>query len=455
MKKVKSLLSSFLAVALIMALLAGCGAGGSNTADNTAGKAATGNGTEQSGGTAAQAGEQPYKGQAISCVGFGAKWTDVMVKGLEEFKANTGITVNFQQLANDQIANKVAVSSAAGGKDLDVIAFAPLQNTLLYTKNGWLEPLDEYVSKSQDFDIKDFFETGLEISTRDGKLYGIPVMTEREIVYYNKEMFAKANVKIPKTFDELTEAAKKLNDPANGICGIAIRGKGPAAVTQFSGFLRGFGGDFINDGKAVINTPEAIKAFQYYGDLLRNYGPKGVGNMDWTDTQSLFTQGRAAMRIDADSQYGFAVDKKSSLIYDKVGYFALPAGPAGAKPYNITAWDLGISSGSQHKEASWEFIKWIMGKDMDVKTELAGNPSARASTWSNKDASKNFPSELVDVINQTTPVSVGTDRPYMINVGEARTQIGTVIIAAIEGKDVKAAADKANAAVQELLDKEK
>lgn len=447
MKKIKALLSCLLVVVIMSALFAGCGANQSPAPATTAATTSAPQTTQEP--------AQPFKGTTISFIGFGAKWTNAMVENLPEFKAKTGITVNFQQLANDQLVNKIAVSSAAGGKDLDVVAFAPLQNTLLYTKNGWLETLDDYVANSSDFDINDFFKTGMEISTNNGKLYGIPVMTEREIVYYNKDMFEKAGVQIPKTLDELTEAARKLNDSAKGIAGIAIRGKGPAAVTQFSGFLRAFGGDFIKDGKAVFNTPEAIQAFKYYGDLLRQYGPKGVINMDWTETQSLFTQGRAAMRVDADSQYGFAVDQKSSLIYDKVGYFTLPAGPAGAKPFNITAWDLGISSGSQYKDASWEFIKWIMGKEMDVKTELVGNPSARTSTWSNPEASKNFPAELVDVINQTAPISVGTDRPYMINVGEARTQIGTVIVDAINGKDIKASADKANAAVQQLLDKEK
>jgi len=229
---------------------------------------------------AAQTKDQPYKGTTINFIGFGAEWTNNMVAGLDEFKAKTGIEVNFQQLANDQLSNKIAIGSAARSKDLDVIAFRPLQETLLFSKNGWLEPLDDYIAKSPEFAINDFFKAGRDISLNDaGKLVGIPVMTEREIVFYNKELFAKAGVKVPKTLDELMDAAKKLTDPSKGVVGIAIRGRGSDAVTQFSSFLRSFGGDFIKDGKAVINTPQAIKAFQFYGDLLRQYGPPGVLNM--------------------------------------------------------------------------------------------------------------------------------------------------------------------------------
>lgn len=446
MKKTKKLIALGLALTMTAAVFAGCG---NKESANT---------TSSASGSAAQtssASSKPFEGTKINYIGFGAMWTNAIVGSLDKFKDETGITVNFQQLANDQLSNKIAVSSAAGGKDLDVVAFRPLQETLLFSNNGWLEPLDNYISKSADFDYNDFFSTAKEINTVDGKAYGIPLMTEREVVFYNKAMFKQAGITtLPKTMDELMEAAKKLNNPDKGIAGIAIRGKASDAVTQFSGFLRAFGGDFIVNGKAAINTPEAIKAFKYYGDLLKNYGPAGVANMGWTETQSLFTQGKAAMRIDCDSQYGFALDKKSSLVADDVGYFMMPAGPSGSKPFNIVAWSLGISKGSQNKDASWEFIKWSLGKEMDKVTALAGNPSTRTSTWTDPEASKNFPAELVSVINETNKVGVATDRPFMVNVGEARTVIGTVITTAIQGGNVEEVANKANADFQKILDKE-
>ena len=464
MKKMKIYLSCFLALLLLTSALVGCGTRepASPTAspeitqtETPATKTETPATKTETPATKAEEPEQPFKGKTINFLGFGARWTNTMVDALPDFEAKTGIKVNFQQLANDQLSQRIAISSAAGGRDLDVIAFRPLQETLLFTQNGWLEPLDAHVINSPDFVYEDFFESAKEVSTRDGKIYGIPIMTERKIVYYNKELFERANVKIPKTLDELMEAARELNDPENGIAGIVIRGRGPDAVTQFSGFLYSFGGEFIKDGKAVINTPEAIQAFEFYGDLLRNYGPPGVLNMGWVETQSLFTQGRAAMRIDADSQFGFAIDPTSSLIHDKVGYFVFPEGPVGAVPYNIVAWCLGISFGSQNKDAAWEFIEWSMGKEMDIKATLNGNPSTRISTWANPDATINFPKELVSVINATNLIGRGKDRPFMINVGEARTIIGNVITEAISDRDVKASADIANVEFQKLLDKEK
>lgn len=449
--KTKKLLSSALSLVLAAALLTGCAGGGaSGSSAAPSGGASQTAGSSQSGNSA-----KPYAGTTINFIYPGAVWADTVKANIDEFKQETGITVNMQQFTNDQLAQKIAVTEAAGGKDIDVLCYAPLQNKLLYVKNGWADPLDDYIAKSADFDIKDYQTPAINSVTTNGKIYGIPWITEREVVSYNKAMFQAKGVSIPTTFDELMSAAAKLTDSSKGIVGIAMRGKGAAAVTQFSGFLYGYGGDFIKDGKATINTAEAVKAFQYYGDIVRKYGPKGAINMDWQDTQSLFSQGRAAMRVDADSQYAFSIDPKSSIVSKDVGVFQFPAGPSGSKPYSVSAWCLGISSGSTHKDAAWEFIKWACGKDMDVKEMAAGNPSARQSTWKNETATKAFPSELVKVIDTTMPVAVGYDRPAMINVGDARTQIGNVIIGAIEGQSVQPLADKANAAVQALLDKEK
>jgi multiple sugar transport system substrate-binding protein len=409
-----------------------------------------------SSGLAAQGKKLPYEGVTINYIGYGGLWTKTIMESLGEFKAKTGIEVKAQQLGNDQISQKIAISSTARNGDLDVFAFRPLQETILFVKNGWLEPLDSYLSKSPEFDYNDFMKSARDGSGAGGKVYGIPMMTEREVVFYNKALFAKAGItKLPKTMDELMAAAKKLNDPKNGICGIAIRGKGSDAVTMFSGFLRSYGGEFNANGKALINTPQAVAAFKFYGDLLRLYGPPGVLNMGWAETQALFAQGRAAMRIDADSQFGFSIDPKSSLVYDKVGYFALPAGPSGQAPFNVAAWSLGVSPYSRNKEAAWEFVRWCMGKEMDARTQASGNPSTRVSTWKNIEASKAFPAELIKVIDETSAVGRATDRPSLINVGEARTVIGDVIVAAINDKDVKSAADKANVEFQKLLDKEK
>lgn len=399
--------------------------------------------------------EKPYEGQTVNFVVPGGRGSDWTQEHLDEFQEKTGIIMNIEQLTNEQIPQKIAVSMSAGGKDIDILVFAPLQNKLMYVNNGWLEPLTDYVANSPELDIEDFIQSTRDACSLDGVLYGLPVMTEREVVAYNTKMFEEAGItEIPTTFEELEAAAAACTK--DDVAGITIRGKGAQAVTQFSGFLYGFGGDWMDEnGNATINSPEAIEAFDYYGRLLREYGPMGSINMDWQETANVYAQGLAAMRVDCDSQYAYLTDPDSSLVAEDTSVFMLPGGSAGAKPFNIVAWAMGISTGSEHKEAAWEFIKWYTSKESDVEMLKVGNPSCRTSSWENEEAaSVSFREDLVKVINETNQVGVGYDRPVMINVGEARTEIGNVIVTAIEGGDIQAAADKANAAMQELLDEE-
>ena len=140
--------------------------------------------------------------------------------------------------------------------------------------------------------------------------------------------------------EELTNAAKLFTDPSKGTYGITMRGQRNLAVSVFSGFLASYGATWIKDGKSAIGTPEALAAYQMYGDLMRNYGPPGSLNFSWPQAAALFQQGKPAMWIDTDSLYSQLTDPTKSIVSDKVGYALFPAGPAGAKPYNITSWAL-------------------------------------------------------------------------------------------------------------------
>ena len=159
---------------------------------------------------------QDYAGQTISVVVCNSSFMEEIQKDIGEFEEATGINVEFESLQDSQVSNKVAVASAAGGKDLDVFGYRPLQESLLYIKNGWLEPLNTYFEDDTAFDYEDFFESAREITSQDGTAYGIPYLTEREILYLNTELIEKAGLEgSPKTYDELLEWCDKLNDPDN------------------------------------------------------------------------------------------------------------------------------------------------------------------------------------------------------------------------------------------------
>ncbi|TBL70457.1 sugar ABC transporter substrate-binding protein [Paenibacillus thalictri] len=425
-------------------LLAGCG---NKTETPAPAPAAGGNG---------QTAAKPFEGKKLTLVTANHPWGEAIKPLLPQFEEKTGIKVEVQSFFEDQLTQKLTVQFTSGAATPDVFMYRPLQEGKLFYKNGWVQPLDDYSKKDADYDFNDFNKTAVSTTTVDGKLAGIPIITEQEILYYRKDLLQKANIPVPKTLDELVDAVKKLHDPKSEMYGFVARGQRSPLITQVSSFLYSEGGDFMQGDKATVNTPEAIKAFTTYATLLKDYGPPGVLNMSWPQAIGIFAQGKVAFYTDANSIYQNATDPSKSTVADKVGFAVFPAGKAGSKPYNITSWGLSMNAKSANKDASWEFIKWATSKDVVLATQQKGNPGARQSVWDKPEGSTGFPAELATVIKESQKGGVDHDRPTVISVGEARDAVGAIVLKGITGEgDIKTAAETANKELQAIIDKDK
>jgi multiple sugar transport system substrate-binding protein len=405
--------------------------------------------------TPAAAAQKPFQGVSIRFLAAQHPWTDTIKKEIPAFEEKTGMKVNMEVFAEGQLTDKLTVELTAGTGTIDVFAQRPLQEAKLFEKNGWYADLNTFVKDAKktpaDYDMNDFHKGPMQVETVNGKLVGIPLVTEQEIVYYRKDIFEQKKVKVPTTLQELEDAAKALNDPKSDFYGIVMRGQGNPATTQFSSFLYSTGGEFIKDGKFMMDSPEALKALGIYGRLLGQYAPQGVLNMSWPQAAGIFAQGKAAMWVDANSLYLNVTAPDKSTIGDKVGFAMFPAGDKGALPYSVTSWGLSIAKSSKNQDAAWEFIKWATSKEMVLKTQAAGNPSARASAWNNPEGTKAWPKEWVEVAKKSGEVGKPSDRPLVIGVGKARDLVGEIITAAINGKDLEATAKDRNQKLNDLL----
>ena len=87
--------------------------------------------------------------------------------------------------------------------------------------------------------------------------------------------------------------------------------------------------------------------------------------------------------------------------------------------------------------------------------QTSGISSARLSSWNDPACTANYPADLLESIQKANEIATKAyDRPLCTSVAAARDAIGAVITASIEGKDVAAAAEKADAEFQRLLDED-
>lgn len=401
---------------------------------------------------------QKYKGTTIRVMLNQHPWTTAIQDSFPQFEQLTGIKLVVETYPEDQFRQKSLVELTTGAGTLDVFMSQPPQEGLKYRQAGWYEDLKPYVNDpsltSPDYNFADFLPGTITFETIQDALVGIPIQLEVEMLFYRKDLFEAAGLTAPKTLEELEAAAAKLHNPSADLFGIASRGRKAAAVTMFSNYLYNYGGNWLDDSRnPAINTPEAVEAMTYYGNLLKNYGPPGSVGNHWNEVVALFQQGKVAMFTDASVFYANVENPEASTVAGKVGYAAFPAGPKD-NTYWLSGWGLSMASSSKNKGAAWYFIQWATSPEMAKKTQIDGKVAgARQSVWNLPESKTTFPADWTDAYVLSSSKANRPDRPPVVAVSEIRDAIGNAIVVAIEGGDVKAAADKAAADMKDIMAK--
>ena len=396
-----------------------------------------------------------FEGSQIRLLANAHPWTNSVKPVLGEFQELTGIQIQEEDLPEAQFRQKLTTELSQGTGSVDVMMSAPAQEGLKYDQAGWYEPLDRFVQDptltAPDYDFADFSPRPIEMQTVNGKLIGIPVQLESTMIIYRKDLFEEKGIEAPATFDDLEAAAQALHDPDNRLFGIGLRGKGAAATSQWSSFLYGFGGDWLDaNGQPAIASQPAIDAFTYYGNLARNYGPRGVENNSWAENVALFQQGQLGILVDASVFKVNVEDEAQSSVAGRVGYAAFPAGPA-AHDVAAFTWGLSIPSSSEKKDAAWYFVQWATAKPQTLALLQRGIPVARQSSWQDPVYAETSNKEFDKAQQDSVAVSKHTSNPPVVEVQEVRDAVGPVIIAAIQGGDVAGAAQQANTTFQTII----
>src|SRR3954470_7862920 len=258
---------------------------------------------------------------------------DNLQKYIKEFVELTGIKVESEQIPEQQQRQKAVIELASGKPSFDVIHLSYHVQKRQFEKAGWLADMTPYMKDptltAPDLVESDFSAAGLQYARNDkGQMLSLPWSVDYFILYYNKELFEKKGVAVPKTLDEMVAAAEKLTDPKEGIYGFVGRGLCNANMAMWSNFFLDYGGEFLDaKGNILTDGPEAIAATKLYQTLLTKAAPPGVAGFNWMESMASFTQGRAAMWIDGVGWAPPLEDPAASRIVGKVGYTVVPAGP--------------------------------------------------------------------------------------------------------------------------------
>ena len=334
-----------------------------------------------------------------------------------QFEAETGITVELENLAYDALQARLVSSSIARKPDADVVTVDQMW-TGQYLDNHWIKPLDDMIKDDKDVDLTDYIpEILYSLNTWRGHFATLPIAAYGQGVMYRKDAFSSLGLSMPDpsafTWDAYLGLIKKLNGSTVGgkkLFGTVVAGSQPQPIVHmYTQLAASMGVRWFKDFPAAnkwdfsptINTPANVAALAMYEQLYKLSPPEAI-NFNWFDAGMRFAHGDIGMfywwtpYFYLTQRDGYMTGKVSPVA-DQIGYATLPHDPAHPQVISAGGWSLGIPSFAQNHDNAWQFIKWATsakGQTAMAKVDKYGHQFsdfARASLYKDVSLNKIYP----------------------------------------------------------------
>jgi multiple sugar transport system substrate-binding protein len=348
----------------------------------------------------------------LNAIGFESCITDGLKKQAEAYmKENPNVKVNVEATAYTNLHEKQVVELSGGTGAYDV--YSVVTDWMPeYMAAGFLEPLDDYMAKSQPVDWPNTWTKGLLkfVTHTDNKVYGLPHHDGPQLLYYRKDLFEDAknqadfkakygyDLEPPTTWQQFLDIATFFTDPAKDMWGTVLTAKfGEQQLAHdFWLLLPGFGGGagFDDNGNPSFNGAEGVNALQFYADLIKKHkvAPEASLTFGIPEAGDFYLSGKAAMHWNWSHIGAYAEMPENSKIVGKNGFTVMPLDEGkGQHAIYGSYWILGIDTNSKNKQAAYDFIKYATGPTADKLLADVGCIPSRLSSWNDPDLLKKYP----------------------------------------------------------------
>ncbi|MDR2631000.1 MAG: sugar ABC transporter substrate-binding protein [Spirochaetaceae bacterium] len=305
----------------------------------------------------------------------------------EAFKAETGVTVNYESVPWDDAANKLTVLGASGSLPDVMTTWEGWLGQ--FTQAGWVVSLEKYIA-GKESTYTDAVTKKLWPNQKSlyGSIYTVPDGLMVKGMFVRRDWAREKGLNLDPakgwTYDEYFDAVRRLTDTSQRHYGVSYRGA-RGAFDPLSVYLTGFtGGRFYDDqGNVLVNSPECLDAFKKWTDLyLSGYAPRDAINWGFTEMVDNFTGGLTATLLN-DSEV--AATCQTNMQSGQWMVMPMPRSKDG-KIYNTinAPYSYSISTHSKNPEAAWRLIEFLnrpdnsieyckMGGLIPIKRDIAGD----------------------------------------------------------------------------------
>jgi multiple sugar transport system substrate-binding protein len=267
-----------------------------------------------------------------------------------------------------------SVPDVVGLNDIDVPSFA---------RENALMNITQYVNA---LPYKSSLSPGhLQLATNAGKYYGVPYLADLSVLWYNKTLFKQAGLNpdvAPSSYAEIVTDAEKINALGHGISGFSFAGdcQGCLGFTMLPSLWAA--------GQHLITGPLGNQKANVTGDgplktMLAAYQTIWAKHLapaaDQTQTGLTWGKDFEAGKVGIlPGDYGFAAAFTTPAQHAEFADAPLPAVNGGAYSTFDGGDDFVIPAGAPNASGAWEFIKWALDSQQQVKYPSEGMTPIRS-----------------------------------------------------------------------------
>jgi ABC-type glycerol-3-phosphate transport system substrate-binding protein len=311
-----------------------------------------------------------------------------------------------------------------GNNPPDILLDGLDRRIMKYVQFGKSEEVSDLIKD----DLKDYNKNTLDVLTKDGKLYGIPISMNPQHMFINRKIFRDKGLEslIPEnrdwTFPQWRDAMKKVS--GNGVYGSAIFAGNEQGDELPMLYMFGNGAEqWNNESSEVVlgQYKEAAEVLQMFKDMVKEGSlAPGPASLKSLDVLEMFKQGKLAMIARGEDLYATIENgkKDGSANKDIELYGMKPVHKEGVKPkysFSVTGYTLFKQDDPDKREMVKKLIKMMTAPENTKLLAQSGGyiPARSSSSYETENKDK---SAMMKLIAELPGANIGTRSPYYSDV---------------------------------------
>lgn len=296
-------------------------------------------------------------------------------------RENPGVRVRVQQIPWSAAHEKL-LTAFVGEATPDI---AQMGNTWMaeFAALRALEPLGPWLSRSSLADTS-YFAGIWDTNVIDGELLGVPWYVDTRLLFYRRDLFARAGYdRMPDTWETWRAAlvaVKRLAGPGGYALFLPPNEYEPLLVLGL-----GAGSTFLGDNgtRGAFSEPPFRRAFDFYAGLYRDSLSPPLRNNEIANIYQEFARGYFAAYITGPWNLGEFASRLPDSLQNSWATAPMPGPDGPATGVSLAGGaSLVVFRGSRHKEEAWRLVEFLSRPEQQLRFyRLTGDLPARREAW--------------------------------------------------------------------------